>query len=138
MQEHASKAEEALYDIPVEVLLGKIKGKMKHEQTNPTGPHSYSTTSVAYERDQDNVVYVKRRAQGRCDLCQKEAPFIDKKGHPYLEAHHVQWLSKGGEDNINNMVALCPDCHRKMHILARKEDVALLEKVLDEYLDEAR
>ena len=25
----------------------------------------------------------------------KKAPFEDKKGNPYLESHHVEWLSEG-------------------------------------------
>ena len=38
----------------------------------------------------------------------------------YLESHHVTWLSRGGYDLIDNVVALCPNCHRKIHI--RYED----------------
>ena len=55
------------------------------------------------------------------------APFKDKNGNPYLENHHVEWLSKGGEDTIDNAVALCPNCHKKMHILDDEEDVKALK-----------
>ena len=55
------------------------------------------------------------------------APFSDKNGEPYLESHHVEWLSKGGEDSIDNVVALCPNCHRKMHVV---NDVDDLEKLM--------
>lgn len=75
-------------------------------------------------------VYVKRLADGRCDLCGKEAPFADKEGNPYLEEHHVKWLCEGGEDSIDNAVALCPNCHRRMHILQDPEDVIRLRKIL--------
>src|SRR4051794_10629582 len=34
--------------------------------------------------------------------------------------HHITWLAKGGEDA--NTVALCPNCHRKMHVVDRKID----------------
>ncbi|WP_068985414.1 HNH endonuclease [Lysinibacillus xylanilyticus] len=34
-----------------------------------------------------------------------------------------QDLWKGGEDTIENCVALCPNCHRKMHSLALNEDI---------------
>lgn len=70
--------------------------------------------------------YVKRRANGRCNLCGQTAPFIDNDGSPYLEVHHIKWLSRGGLDSITNAVALCPNCHRKMHILDKKEDVDFL------------
>ncbi|MDU6483465.1 MAG: HNH endonuclease [Paeniclostridium sordellii] len=36
------------------------------------------------------------------------------------------WLSKGGDDTIENTAALCPNCHRKMHIINDEEDVEYL------------
>ena len=59
-------------------------------------------------------------------MCGKPAPFNDKSGDPYLESHHIKWLSKGGEDSPYNVVALCPNCHRKMHIVNDSEDVRFL------------
>ena len=56
-----------------------------------------------------------------------------KNNKPYLEAHHLKWLSKGGTDTIDNVVALCPNCHRKMHELNDKDDIKKLKMVLDEY-----
>lgn len=69
----------------------------------------------------------KRLAGGKCQLCQKPAPFENKKGEPFLESHHIEWLSNGGEDTIENTVALCPNCHRKMHIKNDEEDVKRLK-----------
>ena len=34
-----------------------------------------------------------------------------------------------GEDSIANTVGLCPNCHRKMHIVADQDDVEYLLKV---------
>lgn len=75
-------------------------------------------------------MYVKRLADGHCDLCGEKAPFSDKEGNPYLEEHHVKWLSEGGEDSVDNAVALCPNCHRRMHIRREDGDVRLLRDVL--------
>ncbi|QSF35705.1 HNH endonuclease [Priestia megaterium] len=61
-------------------------------------------------------------AQGICQLCDKEAPFLDKQGNPFLEVHHINYLSNGGEDKIDNVVALCPNCHRRIHMLEDEED----------------
>lgn len=69
---------------------------------------------------------VKERAKGICQLCRKPAPFFGKDGEPFLECHHIVWLSRGGADEINNAVALCPNCHRKMHNLDDKMDIARL------------
>ena len=55
------------------------------------------------------------------------APFADQAGEPYLECHHIEWLSKGGMDSADNCVALCPNCHRKMHTLNDPDDVNILK-----------
>lgn len=74
-------------------------------------------TSIRYSRSKEVVRATKKRANGICEMCHQPAPFKDKKGEPYLEVHHVIWLSKGGEDSTDNTVALCPNCHRKVHVL---------------------
>lgn len=89
-----------------------------------------SIKSSGFKRSAEVVKETKRRANGICQLCKQPAPFIDKKGNPYLELHHVVWLSRGGEDSTTNTVALCPNCHTKMHVLDRKEDVEKLKKLL--------
>jgi len=48
---------------------------------------------------------------------------------PYLEVHHIIWLSKGGDDDIDNTVALCPNCHKKMHILNLDKDIEYLSNL---------
>ena len=73
-----------------------------------------SSTTV-YVRDPYVGEYAKKLAKGDCDLCTNPAPFLTANAEPYLESHHVIWLSRGGYDLINNVVALCPNCHRKMH-----------------------
>ncbi|ERH35110.1 hypothetical protein SEQU_07460 [Staphylococcus equorum UMC-CNS-924] len=52
-----------------------------------------------------------------------------------MECHHVDWLSRGGEDSIDNAVALDPSCHRKMHELDLKTDVQKLKGKIKEYRD---
>jgi len=86
-------------------------------------------TSKVYQRDPLIVEYTKRRASGICELCKNSAPFKKKDSTPYLETHHITWLSKGGKDSIQNTVALCPNCHRKMHILNKEEDIESLQNI---------
>lgn len=78
--------------------------------------------SKQYDRDPYIAELAKRRAKGICQLCNITAPFNNKNGNPYLEVHHIQWLSKEGEDSIDNTVALCPNCHRKTHILNLEDE----------------
>ena len=81
-------------------------------------PNEVRTTKVLseqYNRDLKVKQYTLRRANGKCDLCDEEAPFKTDKDEPYLESHHVIPLSQNGKDSIVNTVALCPNCHKKMH-----------------------
>ena len=82
-----------------------------------------------YHRDPYLKEAVKRIAEGKCQLCGKDAPFIDTYGQPYLEEHHVKRLADGGSDTIDNVVAICPNCHRKIHVLNDKKDEILLETI---------
>jgi predicted restriction endonuclease len=72
--------------------------------------------------------YARIRAEGKCELCEQIAPFNDIKNKPFLEVHHIIWLSKGGQDSIDNVAALCPNCHRKIHNLNLEIDVESLIK----------
>jgi 5-methylcytosine-specific restriction enzyme A len=87
-----------------------------------------TTTSTTYERDPYVIEYAKRWAKGVCQLCEQPAPFLNKNGEPHLHTHHIDWLSRGGEDSIYNTVALCPNCHDKMHVLDLEEDVKKLKE----------
>lgn len=88
--------------------------------------------TVVYRRDPYLKEMVKRIAEGKCQFCGAKAPFIDRHGKPYLEEHHVKKLADGGNDVIENVVAVCPNCHRKIHILSAEEDVVILEKIAEE------
>lgn len=94
-------------------------------------PEVRETKAKQYTRSALVAAYAKRRAGQYCELCGEMAPFLDKDGNPYLEIHHVVWLSNGGADSINNTVALCPNCHRKMHIVQESKDVHYLQKILE-------
>ena len=110
----------------------RLSEKLANEkENNPSGkPSSRSTTTTVFDRSPYVVEHCNRRANGICELCSKPAPFNKKKtGAPFLECHHIKWLSKGGTDTTDNAVALCPNCHRKMHSLNLKSDQEkLLEK----------
>lgn len=84
---------------------------------------------TSFDRDPYVMEFAKRSAKGVCQLCEQKAPFRNKQGDPYLETHHIVWLARGGEDSIENTVALCPNCHKKMHVLDVPSDVTKLSSV---------
>jgi 5-methylcytosine-specific restriction protein A len=87
-------------------------------------PKKLQTVSTIYKRNPDVVAEVLTRAGGKCESCGKRAPFVresgEMAGQPFLEVHHKKWLSEGGEDTIDNAVAMCPNCHRQEHYGLRK------------------
>lgn len=69
--------------------------------------------------------YEKQKAIGlsdkKCQMpgCTHEL-FINKNGEPYLEVHHIIPMNAQDHFNVNidiaeNMVCLCPSCHREVH-----------------------
>ena len=116
----AAISNQEIVNLPGEELE-RAANKAKHK------PKTDLVETTVFIRDPAVVEYVKRRANGHCDLCGKEAPFVDAQGRPYLECHHIQWLANEGSDTFDNACALCPNCHRKMHIIADPEDVKVLE-----------
>ena len=101
----------------------------EHINKAPKKPGTVQTKTTSYYRNQYVVEYVRRRANGSCELCNNEGPFVVGDGLPFLEVHHVKWLSEGGDDTTENTVALCPNCHRKMHLINALGDVNHLLKV---------
>ena len=88
----------------------------------PRKPQVRESQTTQLARNQAVVEYVKMAASGICDLCDKPAPFKNKEGVDYLECHHVVRLADQGDDIISNAVALCPNCHRRMHVLNKNAD----------------
>ncbi len=79
-------------------------------------PRVVNATSRCYIRNADVIAEVLIRANGICENCKKKAPFIRKSNNtPYLETHHVIFLSNNGDDTVENAIALCPNCHKMMH-----------------------
>lgn len=83
--------------------------------------------ATRYERNPAIKEYALRLAKGICQLCDRKAPFKNKEV-PFLEVHHIEYLSEGGDDTIENTIAVCPNCHRKLHVLELPEDKAKLLK----------
>ena len=92
------------------------ENRKKRLQRAPRKPKIIYTVTKSFRRNPDVVAEVVIRANGSCEKCNKSAPFLKKKDNsPYLEVHHVHHLSNGGDDTVENSIALCPNCHRKSH-----------------------
>lgn len=110
-------------------LCSDIELQKKAIQHSGSGILRRQTATASFVRDRYVSEYAKRRAQGICQLCDEPAPFVDCNGKPFLESHHIIWLADGGADSVENTVALCPNCHRKMHVLDLDEDIKKLQSI---------
>src|SRR5258708_10626316 len=97
---------------------GKLLPRQRRERlsTAEKYPTMVKITTTVYLRNPDVVAEVLFRAMGRCESCRRPAPFLRAADEsPYLETHHPVRLADGGEDTVENALALCPNCHRKAH-----------------------
>lgn len=110
-------AHEAAFRSSVEESLGASGStRQARLKTASKVPRKILATVQIYDRNPDVVAEVLTRAGGKCEGCGSPAPFKKKSnGDPYLEVHHKTQLATGGEDSIENAVALCPNCHRWHH-----------------------
>lgn len=104
------------FEKAVEASLKDKTGRAKRLASAPRLPKQRFLVQKVFQRNADVVAAVLERAQGRCEVCLKPAPFkTAKTNRPFLEVHHKKTLASGGEDTIENAIATCPNCHRQTH-----------------------
>ena len=94
----------------------RLQGRLNSKDPMALKPSVRRVVTKVYVRNPDVVAEVLYRAEGSCEGCGKEAPFFrSSDGSPYLEVHHRNPLAEGGDDTVENAIALCPNCHREFH-----------------------
>lgn len=97
-----------------EDLLSKYPSQSEDSGLDVAETTVIRRTGRAYKRDRKVRKIVLARAKGRCECC-GEVGFETDDGSRYLECHHIIELSARGPDSVNNVVAVCSNCHRKAH-----------------------
>ena len=49
------------------------------------------------------------------DYSKDENILCERCGAAAVDIHHIVYKSQGGKDNIENLIALCRDCHNLAH-----------------------
>ena len=108
----------------------------RDEQDSASPERGKKTKTAVYTaRNPDVVRDAKLRAgTGCCELCGKPG-FLTAQGHYYLEGHHVIPLSYDGDDAVHNVVAICPEDHRRAHFGHDRHDIReqLIQDVLSKH-----
>ncbi len=87
---------------------------------NEREPVKVVNTQTTYKRDAGLAKTVLVRSDYKCLLDEAHTTFTSKDGHPYIEAHHLIPMSAQKDfdtniDRVENIVALCPNCHKAIH-----------------------
>lgn len=80
-----------------------------------SSPSRKAATSGAFVRDPEVVAWTLVNSKGICEASGEPAPFTTSAGIPFLEVHHLRFLAEGGPDTIDNAIACCPNCHKRLH-----------------------
>ena len=67
----------------------------------------------APRRNRQHVNELRTLYRGVCQLCGWDPNSLYRQD--LCEAHYVHWLSRGGADELHNMVLVCPNHHRAIH-----------------------
>lgn len=92
--------------------------------SEPAAAAQREATVMVRERSAAVRARVLQRAHGVCELCGKPG-FVTAAGSIYLETHHVVPLSLEGPDHESNVVALCPNDHRRAHFGSDRDTLAI-------------
>jgi 5-methylcytosine-specific restriction enzyme A len=64
-------------------------------------------------RNRELVKKLQGIYEGKCQLCGWNP--IDEFGQYLCHGHHIHWLSRGGEDDLKNLLLVCPNHHGAIH-----------------------
>jgi len=78
----------------------------------------------AYERNRKLVRDLQNLYKGRCQVTGHDSPVLY--GVPTAEAHHVVYRSRGGLDEFENLVLVCPNLHAALHAAEANFDYSKL------------
>jgi hypothetical protein len=85
---------------------------LRRDHTGPSEDRRRQLLILA-PRDRQLVKDLHERYAGRCQLCAFDSPVVY--GVASAEAHHIVYLSRGGNDELMNLVLLCPNHHTVIH-----------------------
>lgn len=91
-----------------------------------------------YSRNPNETLAAKQRSDWKCEIDNDHETFISATNNkPYVEAHHLvpmefQDSFEKSLDIASNIVALCPNCHNKIHKATAAEKKELIVKLFEE------
>jgi len=93
----------------------------------------------SYPRNPLESIAAKEKSNYKCDMDNSHITFISTKNQmPYMEAHHlIPMAAQDYYDNTidfaDNIVTLCPNCHRKIHHASLQEKAVMIDYLFKQH-----
>jgi len=100
--EHRTEDESA--ELDKEELLNKIA------DCENNSSEIITVKGKTYKRHNYLMVQIKKYRDYKCQFCSTKIP--KSNGDYYIEACHIKAKSEGGKDRLDNILILCPNCHK--------------------------
>ncbi len=103
-------------ELEARILLGDpdaVSSLIRDESPGIAAERRRYLFEQAPRRNRQHVEELRELYGGTCQLCGWNPKSIYQRD--LCEAHHVHWLSRGGDDALHNMVLICPNHHRAIH-----------------------
>ena len=109
--------------------IDKSDDQYQNEIYDPTPKLSRKVVSTKTKRDASVARKALGKAKYQCEIDRSHVTFVGIHGKNYVEAHHLIPVSATKQLKLNldfqdNIVSLCPNCHRAIHhanLIKRKE-----------------
>jgi len=76
-----------------------------------------------YKRYNYLMVQIKRYRKFKCQFC--NTTILKENGTYYIEACHIKAKAEGKKDQLNNILVLCPNCHKLFDYAKRENEIYL-------------
>lgn len=129
--------DEELYNEQYQKLI-KCSRETGTEECPQPKPSSRTTSMGKRPKDRKEALGI---AEYNCELDNNHMTFISRKtGENFVEAHHLIPMKQQGKfknsiDVPGNIVSLCPNCHRAIHLAEMKQKTDVLRRFYDKRKD---
>ncbi|EFM09529.1 conserved hypothetical protein [Paenibacillus curdlanolyticus YK9] len=98
------------------------------------------TTVLRYPRKASVALEALEKARYCCEVDPTHKTFIGVSGKPFMECHHLIPISLQGRFSVSldiceNIVSLCPTCHRLLHYSSEPSKLEVLGRLWDSRRD---
>jgi len=103
----------------IEITGQDLLNEEKIAEEFQASPDKYLSVVSKYDRDPEKVRKLKYLYEYKCQICGQETGIDFCNGKKYIEVHHIKALKFDGYDNEDNMMVVCPNCHKRLDYLAQ-------------------